>query len=309
MSEKRYPRTILATACIPWTESYELDEKCFRDEVRGLIGRGIHNIYVFGTAGEGYAVSDEQFETVVRVFADEMKGPDLYPMVGLISLSLSTMIKRVRLACSYGIRDFQFALPSWGALSDKELLTFAHLLCDPFPDCRFLNYNQSRAKRILGVSDYVKLAEEIPNLVGAKFADPTIATMIDIVDSDCPLQFFVCEYAYGYGCMIGEFAYLLSIAYPNITRAWEYFHAGVAKDREKLLQIQQECRVLNKGLMDIVGTTFMDGAYDKMFSRLLDDEFPLRLLPPYSFVSEDTFTEYRRFIEDSLPQWAESNNP
>ena len=51
----------------------------FRDEVRGLIERGIHNIYVFGTAGEGYAVSDEQFETVVRVFADEMKRPGFIP--------------------------------------------------------------------------------------------------------------------------------------------------------------------------------------------------------------------------------------
>ena len=67
----------------------------------------------------------------------------------------------------------------------------------------------------------MKLAEGDPETLSVpKFADPSIAAMIDIVGSDCPLQFFVCEYAYGYGCMIGEFAYLLSIALPE-------YHAGM----------------------------------------------------------------------------------
>ena len=51
MDDKRYPRTILATACIPWTESYKFNESIFRAHVRSLIERGINNIYIFGTAG------------------------------------------------------------------------------------------------------------------------------------------------------------------------------------------------------------------------------------------------------------------
>ncbi len=305
MSKKRYPRTILATVCIPWTESFELDEKILRDEIQNLIKRGIHNIYLFGTAGEGYAVTDEQFEAIVRIFAEEMKGPDRYPMVGLISLSFGTMLERLAKAYSYGIRDFQFSLPSWGVLTDSELNSFVHKLCDPYPDCRFLNYNLMRTKRVLGIRDYEKLAEEVPNFAGVKYSNPDIATIVDIAKSSCPLQFFLTEIAFGYASMVGEFGYLISIGTSNIARAWEYYQAGVHQDKDKLLSLQQECCQLSKGLMKALGSNRMDGAYDKVFSKLIDNRFPLRLLPPYEYASEEDFIRYRSFLEKEHPQWLE----
>lgn len=305
MSEKRYPRTILATACIPWTESCELDERIFRNEIQGLIKRGVHSIYLFGTAGEGYAVTDEQFDTIVTIFADEMKAPDLYPMVGLISLSFATMLKRLKKAYSLGIRDFQFSLPSWGALQDDELNLFVHKLCDPYPNCRFLNYNLMRTKRLLGIRDYEKLAEEVPNFVGVKYSNPDISTTIDIANSSCPLQFFLTEFAFGYAAMVGEFGYLISMGTTNFKRAWEYFDAAVNKDKDKLLEIQQEFAQLSKALMKTVGGNKIDGAYDKIFCKILDPEFPLRILPPYTCASEESFEQYRDFLVKESPKWME----
>ncbi len=306
MSQKRYPRTILATACIPWTETYELDERIFRNEIRGLIARGIHNIYLFGTAGEGYAVTDEQFEAIVKIFAEEMKGPDLYPMVGIVSLSFMTMVKRIRIAYSYGIRDYQFSLPSWGALTDEELYNFVHQLCDPFPDCRFLNYNIPRTKRVLGMREFSRLAAEIPNFVGVKYSNPDIATTIDIANSDTPLQFFLTEIAFGYAGMIGEFGFLISLGNSNIKRAWEYFDAAVRKDKEKLLLIQQECISLSNALVKAAGGNHIDGAYDKIFCKIMNPDFPLRLLPPYACTSEEGFAQFRDFLKNDCPQWFES---
>lgn len=305
MEEKRYPRTILATACIPWTESYEFEEKIFRDQIKDLIARGISSIYLFGTAGEGYAVTDEQFENIVKVFAQEMTGPGLYPMVGLISLSFATMMQRLKKAYSYGIRDFQFSLPSWGVLQDGELNSFVHQLCDPFPDCRFLNYNLMRTKRLLGIREYEKLAEEVPNFVGVKFSNPDIVTMLDIANSSCPLQFFLTEFAFGYGSMVGEFGFLISLATSNIKRAWEYFNAGVKKDKDRLLQIQQEFFFVSDALTRAAGNNKIDGAYDKMFCKILNKDFPLRLLPPYESVSNEAFEGYVKFLEKQFPQWLE----
>ena len=85
---KRYPKTIMATACIPWDKEYRFREDIFRREVRHIISGGIRSIYIFGTAGEGYAVDDRMFVEIAKVFADEMKGPNLLPMIGVISLSL-----------------------------------------------------------------------------------------------------------------------------------------------------------------------------------------------------------------------------
>ena len=60
------------------------------------------HLYVFGTAGEGYAVSDRQFDEITRVFHEETRAPDVHPMVGVISLSLTTIIERIERAAALG---------------------------------------------------------------------------------------------------------------------------------------------------------------------------------------------------------------
>ena len=82
----RFPRTILPTVCIPWTETYQVDVPLFQAMVRGRLANGIRHLYVFGTAGEGHAVTDAQFDTIVRSFTEACADtPDAHPMVGLIS--------------------------------------------------------------------------------------------------------------------------------------------------------------------------------------------------------------------------------
>ena len=48
----------------------------------------------------------------------------------------------------------------------------------------------------------------------------------------------------------------------------------------------------------------MDGAYDKVFCKIHDPEFPLRLLPPYSGLSEETFGKILELIQKKYPQWS-----
>ena len=84
----RYPRTVLATCCLPWREDGQLDEPRFRQTVRNLVAAGLRDLYVFGTAGEGHAVSEGDFRHVVEAFAEEMTAAGGTPMVGVITLSL-----------------------------------------------------------------------------------------------------------------------------------------------------------------------------------------------------------------------------
>ncbi len=84
---KRFPASMLATCVIPWREDFSFDEELFRAEVRLLRDRLTRRLYLFGTAGEGYAVSDRQFQQIVAAFRAEMSGPQDHPMVGVLSLS------------------------------------------------------------------------------------------------------------------------------------------------------------------------------------------------------------------------------
>src|SRR6185436_2188682 len=112
---KRFPSCILSTCCIPWDDRDQFAERIFRAQVRAALA-GTQHLYVFGTAGEGYAVTDRQFDQVVAAFTDEMRQAGAEPMVGVIHLSLGTILERIERCRDAGVRQFQISLPSWGAL-------------------------------------------------------------------------------------------------------------------------------------------------------------------------------------------------
>src|SRR5687767_1422793 len=121
----RFPACIMATAVVPWTSDFRLDEALFRDEVRSLLRADYRNLYIFGTAAEGYAVDDPQFEQIARVFVDEMRAAHAEPMLGVINLAQATILRRVGWARDeLGVRLFQISLPSWGALEEVEVRAF-----------------------------------------------------------------------------------------------------------------------------------------------------------------------------------------
>jgi len=63
----RHPTCILGACCLPWNEDYTLAESVFRNSVRKLLGGLTRHLYVFGTAGEGHAVTRAQFDRVCRL--------------------------------------------------------------------------------------------------------------------------------------------------------------------------------------------------------------------------------------------------
>jgi dihydrodipicolinate synthase/N-acetylneuraminate lyase len=303
--QKRYPRTIMATACIPWKEDYSFDETTFKEFMQKLKESDLTYIYLFGTAGEGYAVSDSQFQKIVQVFAEEMKEPALHPIVGLISLSLPVMKERLDIAYQYGIRDFMVALPSWGRVSWPELIRFFDELCTPYPDCSFIHYNNPRSKRMIEIPEYAVLAEKFPNLAAVKYSTTDLTIIRDMMETSSPLQYFITEPGFGYGSLIGETGLLLSISSINMRKAWEYFHAASRKDWQAILQHQEEIHGLTKALINAVGSGRIDGAYDKVFCKMLHSDYPLRLLPPYKGAEQGEFDEFLESVKSGYPQWLE----
>ena len=156
--EARYKRTVLGTCCIPWKAPFELDEAVFRRSVRGLLVRGMRDLYVFGTAGEGHAVSDELFGRIVEAFLEEMAAEGATPMVGVISSSLATMRDRIQFCMERGCRNFQFAMTNWGGSGASEFRVVVKELCSAFPEAAFLHYNTGRSGRIVTPPEYGELA-------------------------------------------------------------------------------------------------------------------------------------------------------
>ena len=295
---------MLGTCCVPWDERGAFAEEVFRRSVRALVDRGLRGLYLFGTAGEGYAVTDAQSDRITRAFVDECGALDVPPMVGVISLSLATAIERIERAAALGVRLFQISLPSWGTLTDPELEIFFRETCGRFPELRFLHYNLPRAGRLLSATHYAALAAAHPNLVATKFGGSDVRLIAALLHEVPTLRHFLTEFGYAAGCSLGEPGLLVSFSSSNLRRAREYFAAGVRGDLRRLAAMHRELVALHRELAPALGPgPHMDGAYDKLFSRLLLPDFPLRLLPPYLGASEDAFSRYRTALRERHPLW------
>jgi dihydrodipicolinate synthase/N-acetylneuraminate lyase len=303
-TKKRYPCCILATACIPWNADFTFAEDIFRRQVRQLLSRLTKHVYIFGTAGEGYAVNERQFDEICRVFREETDKPGVTAMVGVISLSLSTIIDRIGRARDLGFRYFQISLPSWGALTNAEMFHFFKEVCGRFPDCRFLHYNLMRAKRLVTPEEYMVLARENPNLVATKNSTDDMDRILGLIQQTPQLTHFLTETGYAYGCLVGRCGFLVSMSATNFASSRRYFTAGQNRQTTRLLALQEELTSLTYEMIALCPQgVHIDGAYDKMFCKIHDPAFPLRMLPPYQGNSDVTFRRVVALIRKKYPRW------
>lgn len=300
----RYPQSILISCELPWSDGEELLEGIFRREIREVLGQGFNDLYIFGTAGEGYAVTLEQFQRIVAIFREETDRDGVHPMVGVIGMSTAQVVERIGFAHDLGIRAFQIALPPWGAVSDEECLAYFTDVCGAFPQARFIHYNLPRARRVLRGPDYRHLLERVPNLAGTKNCRTDIAEIASIATHSPQLQHFYGEHGFPHGCLFGECSLLSSFGalFPSKTK--EFFHCGTTGQWDRLFPMQAEyLRVMDAFLEPTRGREAMDGAYDKMIVRGSGIDMPLRLLSPYRGFDLETFDACMRAVREGYPEW------
>lgn len=300
----RYPQTVLVSCEIPWDDKEQLLEEVFRREVRSVL-KHFNHLYIFGTAGEGYAVDTARFQQIVPIFYEETRGDNIHPMVGVIGLSTANIVERLHFAYNIGFRVFQISLPAWGALNDTEVLTFFKDVCGAFPAAQFLHYNLPRAKRILDGPDYRRLIEAVPNLVATKNTGGGMGRAANLMQHAAELQHFFGEENFPHGCLYGECSMLSSFGPMAPRKTWALFEAGRKRQIEQLFGLQKEFHDM---LYDVLGSVLsegrIDGAYDKMLVRLGGlEEMPLRLLSPYQCFTEEQYQACKRVLHEKYADW------
>ena len=300
----RIARGILVSCEVPWDPQENLMEDVFRQEIRHFLSCGFDRLYVFGTAGEGYAVDTARFKRICSVFLDETNGRCMPPQVGVIGLSTATVRERLDIAYGMGFRSFQISLPSWGALSDAEVLRFFKDVCLSYPDCEFLHYNLIRSKRLLTAQDYRRIIDEVSNLVATKNTSPDVSLTMELMSIVPEMQHFFGETTFPIGCLHGECSLLSSWAglFPSKTK--QFFSYSSNGCFAELFQFQKEyLTALNRVLVTMLRYQRIDGAYDKALVRLGGIPMPLRMLSPYEGLPEEAYQECKRIVDELGPEW------
>ena len=301
---RRYPQAILVSCEIPWDENDQLLEDVFRRSVQATL-QHFNHLYIFGTAGEGYAVSQAQFRRIVDIFYEETRGDDIHPMVGLIGMSTAIVLEKLQYAYDRGFRAFQISLPSWGVLTDAEVMTFFRDVCGAFPAANFLHYNLPRAGRVLEAPDYRPLLDALPNLVATKNTGGGHRRAAELVSQVGELQHFLGEGNFLQGCLYGECSLLATFGSLSPQKVKAYFAAARSGDYPTMLALQRGFHDLLADLFQaLAGASKIDGAYDKLWLRLGGfEQMPLRLLSPYHGFSEAQFRACRQLLENKYADW------
>ena len=299
----RYHQAILVSCEIPWDEEERLIEPVFRQEIRHTLA-DFNNLYIFGTAGEGYAVDTPTFQRIVEIFYEETRGDNIFPQVGVIGLSTAAVRERIAYAYKVGFRTFQISLPCWGALNDKEMLRFFIDVCGAFPDCRFLHYNLLRAKRLLTPEDYRRIADVVPNLVATKNTGLTFLTTAELMRRTPEIQHFFGETMFPTACLHGDMFPVEFLRTDAPEPAKKLFEYGRVRDIANLFRFQKDyLEMVEAVIAPMRRHPLMDGAYDKVLMRSGGVDMPLRLLSPYESFSEEVFEECRTILHSKFAHW------
>ena len=300
----RYPSTVMVSVVCPWDDDERLDVPVFRREIAHAVEAGFRRIYVFGTAGEGYAVDSDRFRQVIDVFGDDLDATDATPMIGVIGLSTGAVLERLAIAHERGFREFQISLPAWSVLSDDEVVTFMTEVCGAYPDSRFMHYNTARVGRVVDGALYRRLADLIPNLVATKTMTADVGVVSGVVREAPDLMHFLTEQTIATAALHGEVGLLGTFGALAPRKSWALLDAANAGRPHEAAEIGAWFARLS----DVVLAPFMadrrvDGAYDKLIERLSPglDDFPLRMLSPYRTISDVEAAEAGRLLREHFP--------
>jgi dihydrodipicolinate synthase/N-acetylneuraminate lyase len=294
----------MVSALCPWDEAEQLDEAMFRHQVACLAGSGFRHVYVFGTAGEGYAVDGARFRRVIEVFGDEAAKHAITPMVGVIGLSTANVLERLRVAYDVGFREFQVSLPAWAVLSDAEVIRYLGEVCGAFPDAKFLHYNTATTRRLVTGPLYRELVARLPNLVATKTMTGDLGVVSGVVREAPELMHFLTEQSVAYGSLFGEVGLLGTFGALAPKHAWALLEAANAGDARRAAELGAWFgRINDEVFTPLMADRRVDGAYDKTIARLSAGlgDFPLRMLSPYRSISDEEFAGAQRILQERFP--------
>jgi len=150
-----------------------------RKHIGWLIDRGLQtgSAVLMGAAGlgEGYFLSDAEFDHTVRVLAEAARGR-VATMVGVFELSARAAARKARYAADAGIDFVQLALPHYLLPSEQDVLNHFRYVNDA-ADIGIMAYNIPWAMPEPGFELAAGLLErlsELEHMVGVKWASHNI---------------------------------------------------------------------------------------------------------------------------------------
>jgi 4-hydroxy-tetrahydrodipicolinate synthase len=243
------PHGVIPALVTPLDADGELMEQALRDVLDFTIDNGVHGIFVLGSSGEIYGLTDAQKRRVVEISAEHINGRvDLY--AGASEITTRDAIKTARMIQSIGGVDAISVLtPYFMSPTQSELVEHFTAIAAS-TDLPILLYgNEGKTHLKITVETNLTLSA-IDNIIGIKDSSGDMSLMADYIRTT-PADFSVLAgrdtliYAGLCHGAVGAIASCANLAPRLVSAIYDSFVAG---DHARALELQFALAPLRKAL-------------------------------------------------------------
>jgi dihydrodipicolinate synthase/N-acetylneuraminate lyase len=161
---------IWATLLLPLHGDDSIDFACFKNDLDFILEAGVSGVYTNGTAGEFYNQTEEEFDMIQSLVAENCSSKNIPFQVGASHGSPPVCIERIKRSKKLQPDAYQIIFPDWLPLIAEEQIQFLNRVADIADPVPLVLYNPGHSKTLLKPEDFSRLQKEVPQLIGIKVA-------------------------------------------------------------------------------------------------------------------------------------------
>jgi len=242
---KKAMRGVIVPQVTPFNADGSLDLEGMRGNVRWLIERAKGKdfiLYPLGSAGEFYAMSDEECKAVMNMVTEETSGR-VPVMPGTGRPGTVETIKMCQYAQSVGADGATIILPYYVVPQEESMYLHYKQIAESM-DGNFgiMIYNNPMVSGSWIKPPLMKRISQIPNIIAVKenttsFAD--FYRMLKTVNSEDAIIFATSELMFSFGALYGCRGFTTGIANFAPDLLYSLYEAATVKDFDKLSEISR----------------------------------------------------------------------
>jgi dihydrodipicolinate synthase/N-acetylneuraminate lyase len=255
------------TVLLPIGEHDRIDWARLAEDVDHLAASGLHGLYAHGTAGEFYALDEQEHERVSELLARRCEADGIPFQLGASHMSGRIGLDRIRRVRGLAPGAIQVTLPDWLPLGDDEVVGALDRMVDAADPIPLVLYNPPAAKTQVGPELYGRLAAEVPSVIGIKVLGGD-AEWFEAMRAAAPrLRVFVAGSRLATGVRMGaagSYSNVACLSPSGARRWWDAMHAhpDAAADVERRIG-----EFLARAVAPLQREGYADPALDKFLAH------------------------------------------
>ncbi|WP_051333824.1 dihydrodipicolinate synthase family protein [Mesorhizobium sp. WSM3224] len=299
------PRGIWGAVLLAIGQDGEIDWSATRETIASLCASSVDGIYSNGTACEFHCQTEDEFDTLNALVAQEADRAGVPFQIGISQSNARVARERLRRVVEQSPSAVQFTLPDWWPPSDDEIRRFAEGLAETAPSLPLVLYSPPHAKRRLTLQGIARLREEVPTLIGAKLPGGDAAWFDEMRRLLPGFSVFVPGHTLATGYAQGAHGSYSNVACLSPKGAlswWRHIVSGASNAAE--IQARIQAFLTDHVLPFRVRYQVSDAALDKAMAAAGGwGNIGPRLLWPYSSVPDAEIPRLATAARTIFPEW------